>query len=91
MKKALILVSAMVFVASGCAWQQSRVTMDYGTSYQLQKNSQILNPEAEKNLAPAQGLDGQAASASVNRYRKSFEKQDQKAPSYTFNFGSSGK
>ena len=64
----------------------TRVEMDYGTSYKLQKFNQTANPEAEKNLAPVQGLDSQASTGAVNKYHKEFEKQE-KAPSYIFNMG----
>ncbi len=57
----------------------SRLEMDYGTSYKLQKFNQTANPEAEKNLKPVEGLDGQAAAAAMTKHHKEFEKQE-KAP-----------
>lgn len=68
----------------------TRVETDYGTSYKLQKMNQIANPEAEKNLKPVEGLDNRASAAAVNKYHKEFEKQE-KAPSYIFNLGTTGK
>lgn len=52
--------------------RKSRLELDYGTSYKLQKFSQILNPDAEKNMEPVYGLDGVAADEGMNQYRKSF-------------------
>jgi hypothetical protein len=82
----LIAAFALVF---GCA--QSRLEMDYGTSYQLQKYNQIANPEAEKNLAPVTGMSGQAAQNAADKYQKGFEKETQPSTTYQFNVGSGGK
>jgi hypothetical protein len=83
------IVSAFLFTF-GCAWQESRVAMDYGTSYQLQKYNQTLNPEAEKNRAPVTGMSGQAAQATIEKYNKGFEKETQTSTSYQLNIGSMG-
>jgi hypothetical protein len=87
----IIGIIASVSFTFGCAWQQSRVEMDYGTSYQLQKYGQTLNPEAEKNLAPVTGMSGQAAQNASEKYQKGFEKETQTQTSYQFNVGSMGK
>ncbi|MBE9582560.1 MAG: hypothetical protein IMF18_13225 [Proteobacteria bacterium] len=42
---------------------------NWGTSLEATKQSQILNPEAGKNLDPVVGLDGQVAEASMEKYR----------------------
>ena len=60
--------------------------MDYGTSFNLMKFNQIANPEAEKNLEPVTGFDGQAAKATLDKYRKDFEKPAE-APAYTLSIG----
>jgi hypothetical protein len=74
-KRYMVLVGlgAMFLITIGCAGP-SRLEMDYGTSFKLAKFNQVLNPEAEKNLAPVTGLDGGAAKAIMERYRKDFEK-----------------
>ena len=71
------LIAGTVWL-SGCA--SSRLEMDYGTSYKLTKMNQILNHDAEKNLTPVEGIDGQAAQAIADKYRKSFEKSAPAAP-----------
>ena len=81
---------AVLSLAIGCAWQESRVAMDYGTSYQLQKYNQTLNPEAEKNHAPVTGMSGQAAQNASDKYQKGFEKETQTSTSYQINVGSMG-
>ena len=79
----LILIAwiTVVMFFNGCA--PSRVEMDYGASYNLSKYNQILNPDAGKNLKPVEGMDGKAANAALEKYRKDFEKP---APAQTFTF-----
>jgi hypothetical protein len=51
----------------------SLLDQNWGRSFQAAKENQILNPEAGKNLSPVVGLDGSAATANLNSYRKGFE------------------
>ena len=90
MRKLFLLLSITVCIVAlaGCA--QSRLEMDYGTSHKLAIYNQTLNPDAEKNLAPAEGMDGKAAQATVDKYEKGFEKTPP-APTYTFSIGTTGK
>ncbi len=85
----------LAFLFAGCAGSNpekmtltppSRLEMDYGTSFKLMKFNQIANPEAEKNLEPVTGMDGQAAKAAIDKYRKDFEKPAA-APAYTLSIG----
>ena len=92
MRKYIVLigiVTAFTFTF-GCAWQESRVAMDYGTSHQLQKYNQTLNPEAVKNQAAVTGMSGQAAQNASDKYQKGFEKETQTSTSYQINVGSMG-
>jgi hypothetical protein len=92
MRKTIAIIVSLSFAAGSlisCA-APTRVEMDYGTSYKLQKFNQTANPDAEKNLAPVQGLDSRASAGAVEKYQKEFEKE-QKAPSYIFNLGTSGR
>ena len=85
----LSIFAAIIFLAAaGCAGP-SRLAMDYGTSHQLARFNQILNPQAEKNLEPATGFDGHAAQAAIERYRKGFERATPSVP-YTPIFGIRG-
>lgn len=90
MRKLFLLLSITVLIVAlaGCA--QSRLEMDYGTSHKLAIHNQTLNPGAEKNLAPVEGMDGKAAQATVDKYEKGFEKTPP-APTYTFSVGTMGK
>ena len=92
---AMMLLFAFSFLSIGCAGLNqekvtlsppSRLEMDYGTSFHLMKFNQIADPEAEKNLEPVTGFDGQAAKATLDKYRKDFEKPAE-APAYTLSIG----
>jgi hypothetical protein len=78
----------VVLMLLSCA--PSRLEMDFGTSSKLMKINQVWNPEAEKNIEPVSGFDGEAARATVEKYRKDFEKPAPPAP-YTLSIGVSGK
>ena len=91
MRYTIAILCVLVFAAgllASCA--PSRVETDRGTSFKLQQVNQIANPDAGKDLKPVEGLDGQAAAAAVTKRQKEFEKQE-KAPSYIFNLGTTGK
>lgn len=76
-----------LFIFYGCGGRQlSRLEIDYGTSYNLAKMNQTLNPQAEKNLNPVYGLDGRAAQLTMDKYQKSFEKPE-KEPVYVLSIG----
>jgi len=91
----LMMLLGLSLLCTGCAGPNrdraslsppSRLEMDYGTSFNLMKFNQIANPEAEKNLEPVTGFDGQAATATLDKYRKDFEKPAA-APAYTLSIG----
>jgi len=87
MYKKYVVIMGLIACAvwlSGCA--STRLEIDYGTSHKLSKMNQTLNPDAEKNLSPVEGIDGQAAQAAVDNYRKSFEKPAP-APVFSFSLG----
>jgi hypothetical protein len=73
----------------GCAAQPSRVEMDYGTSHKLAIANQVLSPEAGQNLAPVEGLNGDAAQKVYDRYTKQFERPERE-PVYVFSVGPQG-
>ncbi|HTZ41539.1 MAG TPA: hypothetical protein VMB77_15395 [Syntrophales bacterium] len=91
MRKTIAIIVSLSFTAGlliSCA-APTRVEMDYGTSHKLQIVNQTANPDAEKNLAPVQGMDSEASANTVKRYHKEFEKPE-KAPSYSTSMGASG-
>ena len=87
MKRFLILLSSLFLLATTlAACAPSRLEMDYGTSFKLQKFNQIADPEAGKKVEPAEGMDGRAAQATKEKYQKGFEKEPA-APVYTISVG----
>ena len=78
---------AGIALLAGCA--DSRVTRqeaDFGTSQKLAIYNQVLNPAAEENLDPIEGLDGQAAVETIDKYRETFSATKQQT-NYTINIG----
>jgi len=100
-KRSLVLIGvvAMGLVLLGCAETNpferdyfagpSRLEKDFGRSFELQKVNQIADPDAEKDLEPVTGLDGKASQATIEKYRKEFEKPAPPAP-YVLGIGSTG-
>jgi hypothetical protein len=91
MRNTIAILCVLAFAAgllASCA--PSRLEIDRGTSYKLQKANQIANPDAGKSTAPVEGLDGQAAAAAMNKRQKEFEKTEKPA-STIINIGNTGK
>jgi len=78
MKKILIL-PVLLFAVSCAGENMSRLEMDFGTSYNLAKEGQTLNPEAGQNLEPVEGIDANTGNAILNSYQKGFEKEKQRS------------
>lgn len=68
----ILCVVLTIFLISACAGP-TRVEKHFGKSFKQARLSQILDPEAERNLEPVTGLDGRASQAGIERYRKSFD------------------
>jgi len=54
-------------ICLGCA-ETPVLDRNWGKSYEAQKTSQIMNPEAGKNLEPVVGLDGKIAERVSENY-----------------------
>ena len=52
---------------------ESQVDKNWGRSFEAAKYNQTLNPEAEKNLAPVEGLEGPAAERITQEHSKGGE------------------
>ena len=79
---AAIAIMVVLVVSTSCANNaslmtpsESRLDENWGRSFESAKYNQILNPDAGKKLDPVTGLDGQAADAGIQQYRKSFSQQ----------------
>jgi hypothetical protein len=76
----------LVLLIGGCVTGPTRLESAYGTSYHFARVSQTLHAEANKNLAPVQGFDGEAAKNMLDRYRATFE-QPPPPPSFVISVG----
>jgi len=75
MRKKLYAAAALtVLVATGCHY--GAIEKDFGRSYTMAKQGQILNPDASKNMKPVTGLNAKAAAAAEKRYTDSFSGGD---------------
>lgn len=66
------LFGLMIVVSTGCATVPNPVQASFGTSFELAKKNQTLNPAASDNLEPVEGFNGSAAQLAMERYRNSF-------------------
>ena len=63
------LLIALV-LSLGCA--SKPLEENWGTSFDLTKEAQVLDPDAGQCADPVTGLDGEASSIEMKKYRKSF-------------------
>jgi len=91
--RVLLALMIALWILSGCAQTASQketlLEKNWGRSFHAAKYNQILDPEAEKNLDPVVGLDGEAAEANMEQYRKGFNKKSSKNV-YQLNLGTIG-
>ena len=74
------MACAMLALFAGCSssgpvYEETLLDKNWGRSVETAKYNQILNPDAEKNLTPVEGLSGKAAGNSVEKYENSFKKE----------------
>lgn len=74
-------IAAMFLVIELFAACASRLEMDYGNSFRLAKEQQILHPEAGDNLEPVTGLDGKAAVVVLEKARSDSGQASPEKPS----------
>lgn len=88
MRTLLVLAAATGFLA-GCAIHPSQVDERFGSSVMNARAAQALDPGAAARARP-QSLDGAAAVAAVDSYRKSFEAPPAPVNIFNIGIGSSG-
>ena len=73
----IVGIIAPLLICSGCgkpmSYSDAPVVLNWGQSYETQKQNQIANPEAGKKVVVAEGLDGIAGEKTMENYHKSFE------------------
>jgi hypothetical protein len=69
--KCAAAAAVTLVLTAGCA-HYGALEEDYGKSYGLVLQGQVLNPDASKNRVPVTGLDGGSAEEVMKKYRESF-------------------
>lgn len=72
-KLAITTLSLAALLAAGCAENRYREEEGFGDAVRAAKARQIINPDASRNAARPDALDGESAKATIDRYQKSFE------------------
>ena len=83
---AITAACALLGLFAGCSGtagnnpfrEETLLDKNWGRSVETAKYNQTLDPEAGKNLAPVEGLDGKAAGYAVDKYENSFRKETKK-------------
>ena len=88
----IIGLIAALSIFLGCA-ETPVLDRNMGVSYEGQKSSQIVNLEAEENLEPVTGLDGEVAAGILetheNQLKKGAQEREKETPKI-FTIGTSG-
>lgn len=71
--KAVLAAACAAWTLGGCADAPTRTDQMFGDAVRAATASQIIDPDASRNMTPPAGMEGAAAKASVDRYQKSFE------------------
>ncbi len=76
----IISIMSVMLSCSGTtpAHKQTLLERNWGRSIESMRYMQMLNPEADKNLDPVLGLDGNASDHNINKYQESFKETEQK-------------
>jgi hypothetical protein len=59
--------------------QESLLDQNWGRSFEAAKHNQTLNPDADKNLAPVEGIDGPAAERIMREYTEGGKQKPQQS------------
>lgn len=81
------LIIASLLTTAGCAKKETRIEQFWGTSYNLAKYNQIADLEAPRDNEPKTVVEAAVSEKVIETYINSFEKQEQKAKSYTIDLG----
>ncbi len=71
----MVMAGAMVILVCSCKPKPVTLGQNFGATVKIAIESQILNPEAQLNLHPVEGMDGKAAETLIEDYRKGFDSE----------------
>jgi hypothetical protein len=83
----VILTIVSLVLTAGCARKETQVEQFWGTSYNLARYNQIADLTAPIDNEPMTGMEGAVSAKVMNTYINSFDKQEQKAKSYSIDLG----
>ena len=67
---ALFVIGVFGCHGGGTMQPVSKLDQNWGRSFEAAKYNQTLNPDADKNLAPVEGLEGTATERIIGEYVK---------------------
>ena len=70
----IVLAAMTIAVIAGCA---SMLDDNWGRSFESARHNQTLNPEADRNLAPVEGLEGPSSERILEGYRQGGQQEKQ--------------
>jgi len=79
---AALAACVFAFLLDGCALSPN-LDSRFGDSTRLSTAQQTLHPDAWRNGAPVNGLDGRAADAAYESYQQSFRAQTPSSNTFT--------
>lgn len=86
------LVLSMLIVAGlvGCVNQTPKLDGNFGNAVNAAKAQQIINPDAGLAAAPPDGIGGEAANNTIDRYNRSFQTPPVTTNVFTIGVGTGG-
>jgi hypothetical protein len=70
--RAIVLAAVVIGALAGCIPATPRLDAQSGIAVNIARTQQIANPNASRDNAPVEGIDGQAGDAAMDSYRESF-------------------
>jgi hypothetical protein len=61
---------------------ETQLDKNWGKSFEAAKYNQTLNPEADKNLAPVEGIEGSVAERIMEDYKKGEQKKESRPSAF---------
>ena len=86
----LVLPVLMAAVLASCVNQSPKLDDNFGNAVNAAKAQQIINPEAGLAAAPPDGIGGEAANNTIDRYNRSFQTPPATTNVFTIGVGSGG-
>jgi hypothetical protein len=72
LRTVVLAAVAIATLTPGCIPATPRLDAQSGIAVNIARTQQIANPNASRDNAPVEGIDGQAGDAAVDSYRESF-------------------